>query len=104
MGGCCSCCKAPGKKCTEYSKGDEGMFVCDGQCNQSGSVWGSGPYTADSCICRAARHAGVIGEKGGAFKVKKEAGRDSYEGTTENGITTASYGSYDTSVAISKFF
>ncbi len=92
----------PSKKCTDYTKGEEGLFACDGKCS-GGSVWGSGPYTSDSSACRAARHAGVIGESGGIFKVTKEPGRDSYDSTTANGITTSSYGSYDSSISISKF-
>jgi hypothetical protein len=99
---CCGCCAAK-KKCTEYSKGQEGFFVCDGKCGNSGSVWGSGPYTSDSSVCRAARHAGVIGERGGVFKVKQLPGQGSYESSTANGITTSSYGSYDQSMTISKF-
>ena len=103
MCGCCSCCSPPAAKCTDYSSGQEGFFACDGKCGMNGSVWGSGPYTSDSCICQAARHAGVIGESGGVFKVSKAPGQDSYSSTTANGITSSGYGSYGTSVTISKF-
>lgn len=60
----------------------------------SGSVWGSGPYTADSSICTAARHSGVIGADGGALQLVGAAGEESYEGTEANGVTTSSWGSY----------
>ena len=115
MGGmfsCCKCCKGkmpgkPKKQCTDYSKGDDGFFACPGQAQcgrQTGSVWGTGPYTADSSICAAARHNGTIGEKGGFFKVSKRDGQDSYEGSEKNGVTTSSYGNYDSSFVIDKFF
>ena len=82
----------------------EGFFVCEGEkCASSGSVWGSGPYTADSCVCDAAYHAGVIGDSGGIFKVTKAPGQDSYTGSTQNGYTSQSYGSYGSSITISKF-
>lgn len=59
-----------------------------------GSVWGSGPYTADSNTCTAARHAGAISEAGGPVVVLRRPGQPSYEGSTRNGVTTSSWGSY----------
>jgi len=50
----------PPKTCKDYSSGQEGVFKCSGVCGQNGTVWGSGPYTYDSPICRAARHAGIL--------------------------------------------
>ena len=97
--GCCA--SAP--TCDKWN-GEAGMVACTGKCGQNGSVWGSGPYTKDSNACAAARHAGVIDEKGGVFKVSYTAGRDGYEGGTANGITTNSYGSYPESMEISKMF
>lgn len=64
----------------------------------TGSVWGSGVYTTDSSICAAAAHAGVIpAGTGGAVTVKPAAGCGKYVGTTANGITTGSWGSYEAS-------
>jgi hypothetical protein len=97
--GCCS--SAP--TCDQWN-GEEGFVVCKGDCGQSGSVWGNGPYTADSNVCAAAKHAGVIDEKGGTFKVSYSDGRDSYESGTANGVTTSSYGSYPKTMEISKMF
>lgn len=63
-----------------------------------GSVWGSGPYTADSSVCTAAVHAGLLTvAKGGKVTVEVAAGQDSYKGTTANGITSNDYGSFGTS-------
>ena len=66
-----------------------------------GAVWGANPYTTDSNLCRAARHAGAIGAAGGVVQVSPAAGRASYPGTTRNGVTTSSWGSYGTSFRVS---
>ena len=46
--------------CWEYREGKEGMYYCDGYCYDGRTVFGHGPYSADSSACRAARHAGVL--------------------------------------------
>ncbi len=46
----------------------------------SGSVWGSGPYTADSDVCTAALHAGVIGPEGGKVMALAAEGLETYTG------------------------
>ncbi len=59
------------------------------------SVWGSDIYTADSSICTAAVHAGLITqEKGGTVTIELRAGRAVYGSSQRNGVTTASYGGY----------
>lgn len=65
-----------------------------------GSVWGSGPYTGDSDICEAARHAGAIGAGGGAVTAVKAAGMASYAGSSRNGVTTRDWGSYGVSFVV----
>jgi hypothetical protein len=77
-----------------------GTCRCEGVSN--GSVWGSGPYTADSDLCRAARHAGAIGPAGGTVRVSPAPGQGSYAGTTRNGITTSRWGSYGNSFTVSR--
>lgn len=67
---------------------------CDANAASTGNVWGSGPYTDDSRICRAAVHAGVIGPQGGDVSFTVSAGLDAYEGTEENGIETRDYGTF----------
>ncbi len=64
------------------------------------SVWGSGPYTADSDICTAARHAGAIGADGGAVAVSVLPGEASYSGSEANGVKTSDWGSYSQSIAV----
>lgn len=66
-----------------------------------GEVWGSGIYTDDSKLAAAAVHAGVL-KKGetGIIKVTILAGQASYDGTTENEVTTAGYGDWEGSFKI----
>ena len=113
MGGscskCCSCCKNPAKPWTEYSKGDEGFYSYEGDqtllWHQGCGVWGTGPFTADSRIVPAAIYLGLLTADGkGVIKVEKAPGQASYEGGTQNGITTKKYGSYDASIIITKPF
>lgn len=70
--------------------------TCPVNC-KTGSVWGSDTYTTDSALCVAAVHAGLIGKKGGTVKVTTLAGKSSYDGTSRNGVTTSSWGSFDRS-------
>lgn len=62
--------------------------------NITGSIWGTGFYTADSAMCAAAAHAGVIGMSGGMVTVQGAPGQQAYQGTEANGITTSNYGAY----------
>jgi hypothetical protein len=62
-----------------------------------GAVWGSGPYTTDSDVCTAARHAGVIGKEGGAVVAELRPGQAAYQGSTANGVKTQRWGKYDSS-------
>lgn len=74
--------------------GDTYELPC-GAGGEPGSVWGTGTYTADSSICTAAQHAGLIdAEDGGNVAIEVVDGQDEYEGTEANGITSASYGSF----------
>lgn len=66
--------------------------TCSANAVRAGQVWGTGAYTADSALCVAARHAGVVSAHGGTVSVHPAAGRDSYVGSTRNGVTTANYG------------
>lgn len=75
--------------------GDKRPINCSGG-GTIGSVWGTGTYTADSSICSAAVHAGLIDQaKGGEVTIEVVAGIATYEGSTANGVTTSSYGAYD---------
>lgn len=78
---------------------DELTCQCDAEAG-SGSIWGSGPYTADSSICTAARHAGVI-EADGAVMARRVAGQEVYEGSIQNGVQSSRWGRYATSLEVS---
>lgn len=62
------------------------------------SVWGSDPYTADSDICTAARHAGYVDDGGGNIRVMRIKGLDNYTGSESNGVSTSDWSSFDTSI------
>ncbi|KAM5191996.1 uncharacterized protein ACMZJ9_004880 [Mantella aurantiaca] len=66
---------------------------CPSDCSDTGkNVWGTGVYTEDSSICKAAIHDGVLSNEGGLVTVKKTAGQASYSGSTRYGVTTKNYG------------
>ncbi|CAH0237992.1 LCCL domain-containing protein [Roseomonas sp. CECT 9278] len=71
--------------------------TCSAEAAQSGAVWGSGIYTSDSRICRAAVHAGVIPASGGPVGVEPAPGRQSYDSERQNGITTQAFGPWRSS-------
>lgn len=59
------------------------------------SVWGSDIYTADSSICTAAVHSGLITiQQGGTVTIEVRPGRTIYGCSERNGVTSSSYGSY----------
>ncbi len=68
------------------------------QCSPGGrarSVWGSGPYTADSSVCTAAVHAGLISfSKGGTVTITISKGQHRYTGSRGHGVKTSSFGHY----------
>lgn len=62
------------------------------------SVWGSDIYTADSSICTAAVHSGLITyQQGGSVTVEARPGRPLYGSSERNGVTTSDYGPYQQS-------
>ena len=57
--------------------------------------WGTDVYTDDSSIGTAAVHAGLITfATGGTVTVRILPGQASYTGSSANGVTSASYGSW----------
>ena len=65
-----------------------------------GSVWGSDVYTDDSSVCGAAMHAGAIGKAGGLVMIEILPGRESYEASARNGVTSSPYGPWAGSFSI----
>ena len=74
---------------TNLSSGDT-LYVDCTNCPTSGSVWGSDIYASDSKFCVAAAFEG----RAGIVMVQHAPGQSSYTGSTRNGITTQSYGSW----------
>ncbi len=68
----------------------------------SGGLWGSGPYTADSSICAAAQHAGVIGADGGIVTALRGPGVAAYRGSSANGVTSFDWEGFDSSLIIDR--
>lgn len=85
-----------------YNAGPAG-WSGDCRCEEvrSGPVWGTNPYTSDSALCMAARHAGAIGPNGGVVHVTSAPGQNSYGGSTRNGISSSDYGRWGASFRVS---
>ncbi len=66
-----------------------------------GEIFGTGVYTSDSDLSTAAVHAGILspGETG-TVKVTILPGQSSYQGSTAHGITSRSYGEWDSSYRV----
>jgi hypothetical protein len=67
-------------------------------CSPNGTlhnVWGGDIYTADSSICSAAVHSGLITlQQGGTVTIELRAGRSIYGASERNGVTSQTYGSW----------
>jgi hypothetical protein len=73
--------------------------ACPAGCDK-GSIYGTGVYTADTSICRAGIHSGVIPESGGVVTITLEPGRPAYRGSEQNGLRSRDYGKYSSSFAV----
>lgn len=77
-------------------------FVCPATEPESGYVWGTGTYTDSSRICPAAIHAGVLpAGKAGLVTIVMGAGVSAFQGSMHNGVTTLSYGSWNSTYTFS---
>jgi LCCL domain len=67
----------------------------------TGSVWGTDTYTADSALSSAALHAGAVqaGETQ-VVRVTVVEPLHQYRGSTRNGITTHSFGPFTTAYRV----
>jgi hypothetical protein len=60
-----------------------------------GVVWGTDVYTDDSSVCTAAVHAGRITlSGGGTVRIQIGPGKESFQGTIRNGVTSSDYGAW----------
>jgi len=84
-------------------QGDVGsvfQVACPANCESSGGLWGTDVYTADSGLCRAGIHAGLISPAGGMMMVRLEPGHPAYRGSTRNGVQSSDYGNYGKSYVL----
>jgi hypothetical protein len=83
--------------------GTSHLVNCPPGCSNSGNgLWGSDAYTADSGVCRAAIHAGLISDAGGNVVVTLDPGRPAYRGSVRNGVRSGDYGNYGKSFHLSR--
>ena len=75
-----------------YFRGDPGsVFIinCPSYCDKTSySVYGTGIYSIESSMCRAAIHSGVLTQEGGDVVIVKTYGQNKYYGTTMRGIVS----------------
>lgn len=88
--------------CPANNMADEATLTC--RCDVTAplaTVWGSGPYTSDSGICAAAAHAGLLASQGdrytGTVTLNHSEGCSTYAPSTQNGVASLSYGSWNSS-------
>ena len=83
---------------------DVQTLACSCSADAAGSsVWGSDPYTADSAICAAARHAGLLAAgSGGIVNVLRVPGLDAYRGSVSNGVESRDWGAYASSITFNR--
>ena len=81
-----------------------GVFqvACPPGCEAQGGLWGTDAYTADSGVCRAAIHAGIISDRGGNVFVTLDPGRPAYRGSFRYGVRSDDYGNYPKSYQLSR--
>ncbi|HET6281177.1 MAG TPA: LCCL domain-containing protein, partial [Polyangia bacterium] len=76
------------------------QVACPPGCADTGGLWGTDVYTADSSICRAGIHAGAISTGGGVVPVQVQDGRPAYRGSARNGIQSNDFRDYGKSFAV----
>jgi hypothetical protein len=82
------------------STGGRFVYTCPAY-GSPGTVWGTAVYTDDSSVCSAAVLEGRITlAGGGTVTVELRPGQSSYKGSTSNGVSSNSYGSWGRSFAL----
>ncbi|HLZ34904.1 MAG TPA: LCCL domain-containing protein [Nitrospira sp.] len=78
-------------------------FVCPAKLNSIREIWGTDVYLDESPICAAAIHAGVLMPgTSGQVTIGMGAGAQSFQGTQRNGVTSLSYGPWDSTYSFIK--
>ena len=83
--------------------GSSHLVNCPPGCDDTGGLWGTDAYAADSKICRAAVHTGLItSAAGGNVVVTINPGRPAYRGSVRNGTRSNDYANYPKSFHLSR--
>jgi len=77
-------------------EGETAIVKCPNAC-QGSNIWGSNPYTTDSALCKAARHAGLSG----TIKVKFLGKKSNFKGSSKNGVRTKGWSGSWTAMQLS---
>ncbi|CEO97341.1 LCCL domain-containing protein [Plasmodiophora brassicae] len=85
-----STCGINGQNCRPFVS-DWVTYRCPRDCQSAPDVYGSGPYRADSPICRAAIHAGLIDSSGGCFQAKLNGNADFLPASSRHGIDSVEF-------------
>jgi hypothetical protein len=83
-----------------YENGKTYKFKCPAGGKES-TIWGNDIYTADSSVCTAAVHVGMMKfESGGNVTIELRPGQSSYQGTLRNEVKSFDYGAYPRSFVV----
>jgi hypothetical protein len=74
--------------------------ACSAEAMASGPIWGSGPYTADSSLCRAAVHAGLADGAVDEIEIRVLPGLVSFPASRRNGVDSGAWGNYGLSFEV----
>lgn len=84
----------------EGESGSSTTVLCPAKC-RGPLVWGTDIYANDSSVCVAAQHAGVYdGSQDTSVRVRFLPGKDAYQGSTKNGVTTHHWGAWSRSFSV----
>lgn len=79
-----------------HLEGRRFTFICPPMDEVTSVIWGTGTYADDSAICGSALHAGVLRRgQAGLVTIVAVGNVSSFEGTTQNGVTTQDYANGD---------
>ena len=68
------------------------IILCPMDCDKfPGQVYGDGMYHANSSVCKAAMHSGVLSKTGGKIHVKVSSPQSTYKQSSKNAISSLEY-------------
>jgi LCCL domain len=83
--------------------GKVATFLCPSTLTRTVDIWGTDVYLDESPICTAAVHAGVLTPgTSGQVTIVTGSGAESFQGMQRNGVTSLSYGPWDSTYSFIK--